>query len=269
MAAAKTAPKDSIGGLLGAVGRDRGDGGGWGVLDELGEPLDDAAALGHHQQLAAGRERASLLSGVGAFDAGPRLEQSHRGRAGLFAHGDEEAFVCLGVDDDALVHEHVLLQRALEVVAEGGVGGGGEHVAIVGLHQGPVADLVALHLRADRHHAGTGLVAGHGRGVTGHVAGDRRQLVRTQEREHLALARVRGEGMQQLGVAEADAGGLDLAQDLGGTRHRHRLGGVERDLVGGHDLDRVLRLGDIGHESITWPPVTGNACPVSYCCATR
>ena len=75
--------------------------------------------------------------------------------------------------------------------------------------------------------------------------------------------------MQQLGVAEADAGGLDLAQDLGGTQLRHRLGRVEPGLVGGDDLDRVLGRWDVGHDSITWPPVTGKAWPVSYCWATR
>ena len=142
-------------------------------------------------------------------------------------------------------------------------------MAVVGLHQGSVADLVVLDLRADGDHASAGLVAGHGGRLAGHVAGDGGQLLGRQEGEHLALARMRGESVQQLGVAEADAGGLDLAQDLGGAQLGHRLGRVEHGLVGGHDLDRVLGLRDLGHESITWPPVTGNAWPVSYCWATR
>ena len=233
------------------------------------EALDDVAAVGHHQQLPAGGEGAALLGGVGALDTGPRLEQADRRGAGLLAHRNEEALVRLGVDDHALVHDHVLLQRAFEVVAEGGVRAVGEHVAIVGLHEGAVADRVALDLRADGDDTGTGLVARHGRGFSGHVAGDRGQLGRAQERLHFTLARVRGEGVQQLGVAEADAGGLDLAQDLRGSGLRYGLLGVQARLVRGHDLDRVLGLGDIGHESITWPPVTGNACPVSYCCETR
>ena len=227
------------------------------------------AALGHHQQLAAGREGASLLGRVGTFDAGPRLQQAHRRGAGLVAHGDEEALLRLGVDDHALVHQRVLLEGALEVVAERGIGAGGQHVAVVGLHEGSVTDLVVLDLGAHGHDASAGLVAGHRGGLTRHVAGDGGQLCRRQEGEHLALARVRSEGMQQLGVAETDAGGLDPAQDLGGAQLRHGLLRVEHGLVRGHDLDRVLGLGDLSHESITWPPVTGSACPVSYCCETR
>ena len=120
------------------------------------------AGVGYHQQLAAGLERASLLGGVGALDAGPRLQQADRRGAGLLAHGDEEALLRLGVDDHALVHQRVLLERALEVVAERGVGAGREHVPVVGLHEGAVADLVVLDLGADSHDPSAGLVAGHG-----------------------------------------------------------------------------------------------------------
>ncbi len=236
---------------------------------ELGQALDGVPGIGHDQQRATGLERVPLPGGVGPLDAGPRFEQAHRRGAGFFAHGDEEAFSGVGIDDDPLVHEHVLLQGTFEVVAERGIGRGREHVAVVGLDQGAVTDLVVLDLGTDGHDASAGLVAGNGGLLAGYVAGDAPQLVWREERQDLALARVRGEGMQQLGVAEADAGRFDPAQDLGGAQLGHRLRGVECDLVGGHDLDRVLRLGDVDHESITWPPVTGSACPVSYCWWTR
>ena len=233
------------------------------------DPVDGVAGVDHHQQAPSGPERCALLGGVGTLHARPRLQQAHRRGTGLLADGDEEALAGLGLDDDALVHQHVLLQAALEVVAEGRIGRCRQHVAIVGLHEGAVTHLVALDTRAHGDDAGTALVSWHGRLVARDVAGDAGQLLGRQEGPHLALARVGLEGMQQLGVAEADAYRFHLAQDLRRAQRGHRLGRVQDGPVGGDDLDRVLGRWDGAHDSITWPPVTGTAWPVSYCWATR
>ena len=73
---------------------------------------------------AAGRPaRASTRSrrGVRRLDAGPRLEERDGGAARLLVDRDQEALARPGLDDHPLVEEHVLLEPALEVVAEGGV----------------------------------------------------------------------------------------------------------------------------------------------------
>ena len=82
------------------------------------------------------------------------------------------------------------------------------------------------------------------------------------------------EGVQQLGVAETDAAGLHLQQHLVGAHLVDRFGGVEHELVSPDDLDGVLSGGNLAHVlslkfltgqafSMTWPPVTGTAWPVS------
>ena len=123
------------------------------------------------------------------------------------------------IDDDALVHQDVFLQRALEVVAEGGVGAGGGQVAVVGLHEAALADLVVLHLVADGDDAAGDLVAGHGGLVAGDVAGDLGEDVRASRPLTIfALARVLGELLEQLQVGEAQADGLDLGRGSGAGR---------------------------------------------------
>ena len=243
--------------------------------DQLGQAVDGVAGVGHDQQAATSRQRGTLLGGVGALHAGPRLQQRDRRSAGRLCDGDEEALARVGVHDDALVHDHVLLQPALEVVAEGGIGGGRGQVPVVGLHEDALAHPVVLHRGTDGHDAPAALVAGHRGQLAGHVAGDLGQDLRVQASLHLALAGMVREGVQQLRVGEADAHRLHLDQDLRGPQLRDPLGRVEDDGVRGHELDGALggregrrRLGR-RHESITWPPVTGRACPVSYCWATR
>ena len=97
---------------------------------------------------------------------------------------------------------------------------------------------------------------------------------------------MRRERVQQLGVGEADPHGLDLSRTIWvGPGHRDGLRPVVDDLARDPELDRVLGGREMGHGaapvgiwdgagggaqlSMTWPPVTGSAWPVSYCWATR
>ena len=75
-----------------------------------------------------------------------------------------------GIDHHPLVHHHVLLQAALEIVAEGGVGIGRRQFAVIGLDQAALADLVVGDPFADGDDAAGHLVARHGRLVSGNIA---------------------------------------------------------------------------------------------------
>ena len=163
---------------------------------------------------------------------------------------------------------------------------------VVRLHEASFTDAVAPHLRADRHDAAYHLMTGNRGQLARYVARDLRQDGRVEAGQHLALARVRREGVEQLGIREADADGLDPREDLVGTGRGDGFCPVVDEPCGSHELDGVLRgrqgRGDggwvvhrsaphggvastwrggrhdpprlgIGQLSITWPPVTGRA----------
>ena len=117
----------------------------------------------------------------------------------------------------------------------------------VGLHQDAVADLVVLHVRADRNNAADRLVTGNGGLGAGLEAGDGRELLGGEATDDLDLAGVLVELVQQLGVREADATGLYLEQHLGRPNRVDGLRRVVDDLVLADVLDCMLRGRDLGH----------------------
>ena len=167
------------------------------------------------------------------------------------------------------------------VGTEGGVGGLRREVAIVGLDQTPLADSMAPDLVANDDDTPHRLVArNHGERARG-IGRNLGQHFGSKPREDLALAWMACEGVQELRVGEADADRFHLHQDLMRARNRHCLGAVVNRSPGVDDLDRVLgggnarrvRAGSVQasvphYRSITWPPVTGTAWPVSYFWAT-
>jgi hypothetical protein len=269
------------------------------------QPLDRVPRVRHDQQATARRQRRALAGRVRRLDAGPRLEERDCRPGRLLVDRDQEAPSGPGLDDHPLVQEDVLLEPALEVVAERRVRGGGRQMAVVGLDEDALAGSVAAHVVTDRDDPARALVPRHRRPVARDVAGVLGECGRVQAREHVALPRMRGEGVEQLGVGEADPDRLDLHDELGRAGHGHGLGPVVDQLPGTDDLDRVLgrrqrrdgrqgfvhlaaprggsswRRGGNGRGpgrprvrvavqlSITWPPVTGRAWPVSYRWAIR
>ena len=270
---------------LGVVGRHDGRGTRGRGGEQCVEAPHRGAGIGDHQEATGGEESPPLAHRVRGLDTCPWLEQRNRRGGGLLVDGDQEPFARPGLDHHPLVDDDVFLEPALEVVAEGRVGAGRREVAVVGLDEDPLADPVVRDALADRDDPGDDLVPRDRGRLAGDVARDLRERLRREAADHLALAGMVREGVQQLGVREADADGLDAQEDLRGPRGRHRLGPVVDGLARGHDLDGVLggRDGDagggglghcggssaMGQLSMTWPPVTGSACPVSYCWATR
>ncbi len=254
-----------LGGILDDDGQGRRDG----RLQQRVQAVDDMAGFDHDQQRSAGLQGVALGRGVGALDAGPRFQERHGRRTGLLRHRDEEALPGAGLDDHALVHDHVFLQPAFEVVAEGGIGLVGHEGAVVGLDEDAFTDAMSPDLAADGDDAGTGLVARDRGLLAGHVVGHLGQDGLVDAGDDGTLAWMARPGVQELRITEADPDRLDPRQHLRGAHRADRLGAVEADLVGANELDGVLGLRDPCHDSITWPPVTGRAWPVSYCCATR
>ena len=111
-----------------------------------------------------------MLLDIGILDARPRFHQREGGGGQIFGDGNEHGFAVRG-GDDAFVQKDILLERAFEVVAEGGVGVGGGQPAVIGLHEVALAHLVAFDIGADLDDADHRLMAGHSRFVAGHIVG--------------------------------------------------------------------------------------------------
>ena len=120
----------------------------------------------------------------------------------------------------------------------------------VGLHQNAVTDTPVLDRVTHGDDPTDRLMPGHDRLGVRLVAGDLGQLLRGQPSDHVGLARVRIEGVQQLGVGEADPAGLDLEQQLVRARSADRLVGDDLDLVETGDQDGVLGGGETGHRCV-------------------
>ena len=201
------------------------------------------ARIGDDHEPAAAERSAPLGLRVGSLDAGPRFEERDGGGAGGFPDGDEEALARSRLDDHPLVHDDVFLEPALEVVAERGVGTRGGQVPVVGLHEASFTDAMAPHVGADRHDAAHHLMTGDRGQLARDVARDLRQDGRVETGQDLALARMRREGMEQLGIREADADSLDPGEDLVRTGRSDRLCPIVDEPRGSHELDGVLRGG--------------------------
>ena len=111
------------------------------------------------EQAAAGLQRPPLDLGVGVLDTGPRLDQRQCRSRQILGRRDQHQ-LAVGRGDDPLVEQHIFLQSALEIVAEGGVGLVGRQPAVVGLDDEPLAGLVAVDAGSDLDDANDRLVAG-------------------------------------------------------------------------------------------------------------
>ena len=200
----------------------------------------------HDEQAAAGLQRSPLNLGVGVLDARPRLDQRERRRRQILGRRDEHRFA-FRRSDDPLVQQHVFLQPALEVVAEGGVGLVGRQPAVVGLDDEPLARLVAVDPRPDLDDANDGFVAWDGRRVARHVIRHFRQRLCVEPGQDFGLTTVRGELLEQLEIGEAQTDRLDLGEHLMRSRIGDRLGRVELELVGADQLDGAFRLRNVVH----------------------
>jgi hypothetical protein len=229
---------------LSGVGQKRRHVGRSGSFEQRADAFDSVARVRDHEQPPAREWLLSLAIDVRRLDARPRLDQRDRRCARLLANRNEETFVGSGLDDHPLVEQHVLLEPALKVVAEGGVGGLRREVAIVGLDQAPLAELVAANLVAHGDDVTHRLVPGDGRQSARRIRWNLGQHFRRQPRENLALARVAGERVQELGIGEADPDRFHLYQDLVRARLRDGLGAVVDGSAGVHDLDRMLGGGN-------------------------
>ena len=159
----------------------------------------------------------------------------------------DEELLAVGGDDAALVDDRVLLQGAVEVVAEGAVRLRSAQVLPIRLDQQAVADLEVGDLGADRDHADDRLMAGDRGSAARAVVRDLRERLGGDAGDDLALARVVVELVQQFRVGEADAARLHFEEQLGGADPVDGLGGVDLELVDSCDLDRVLGFRDLSH----------------------
>ena len=231
-----------LGGEALAVGEDDAAGLARQFVDHAG--IDRRVA--DHQQPPARFERPALDLGIGALDAGPRLDQSERRGRQVLRRRDQHRLAFRRCDHP-LVEQHVFLQAALEVVAEGGVGRVGRQPAIIGLDDEAFAELVALDAVADLDDAHHRFMAGNGRRIAGNVVRHLGQGLRRQAVEHARLAAVPGELLEQLEIGEAQADRLDLGEHLVRARLDDRLGRIEFELVGTDQLDGALRVWNVVH----------------------
>lgn len=266
---------------LGGLRHQRGQVGRPSLTEQRGDAICCVARVRNDEQATAGKQAAALAVDVGRLNACPRLHECNGRCARLLADRDEEPFSGSGLDNHPLIQEDVFLQPALEVVAEGGVRGRRQEVPVVRLDKAPFADAMAAHLVSHGDDAPNRLVPGDREQPTRRIRGDLGQHFRVDFREDRALSGVARERMQQLRVGEADPARFHPHEDLVRSRPRYRLLAVVDRPSGVDYLDRVLGGGNgprvrlpSGHSlapryfSITWPPVTGMAWPVSYRWAT-
>ncbi len=155
-------------------------------LVETVHPAVGDRRVGDDQHPAAGLERRALLRDIGVLDARPGLAQGD-GRGGSLLAGRDQHRLAVGGGDDPLVHQDVFLQGALEVVAEGGVGGRRLHPAIIGLDEVSLAGLVPRDAGPDRDDPHDRLMAGdRGRRVR-HIARDLLEDVEDRRRRRPGL----------------------------------------------------------------------------------
>ncbi len=213
---------------------------------------DGAAGVGDDQQFAGGFEGLAFGVDVGIFDAGPGLDEGDGTGAEIFGDGDQEALAGL-VDDHAFVHQDVFLQRAFEVVAEGGIGTGGWEAAIIGLDEAALADLVMFDLVSDGDNPASDFVAGDRGFFIGDVAGDlfRRARIlsvgRLMAMDRLLQGGWLGELFEEFEVGEAEADAFGFDEDFVRAGLEDWFGAVEFELAGADELDGDLGFGEIGH----------------------
>ena len=145
----------------GRLGADHGDARRPGGGQQRLEPAGHDPRVGDHDQPSAGLEGVALGAGVGGLNGRPGLNQGDLGGGGAVRDPQHELLAL--VDDDPLVDHDVLLQRALEVVAEGGVRGRGRHVTPVGLDQHPLPHAEVPDVLTHGDDPRDRLVARHGR----------------------------------------------------------------------------------------------------------
>ena len=209
-------------------------------------------ALAHDQERAPVGDVIAFGPRVGALDRRPGFDEADGRGRGAIAHVDEE-LLALGRYDAALVDDDELLEGAVEVVPEGPVRLRGPQVLPVRLDEDAVADLEVRDLLTDLDDAGDRLVPGGRRLGSGAIAGDFSEGLEIDARDHLRLARVRIELVEELRIGEADAAGLDLEHHLMRADRIDRLVIVDHELVLADDLDCVLRFGIGGHvASFAW-----------------
>ena len=193
----------------------------------------------------------------------------------------------------------VLLEPALEVVAEGGVRAGRRQVPVVGLDEDPLADRVARDGRPDgddpaRRPRGRGRSAAR----PARSSGSPRAPPASRPPETSALRRCVVKACSSLVSEKQMPDRLDPEHELRRARARapawpgcgraararrtgSRAGSPAAPAAGASVVHLVVLVaggdGSVGTAcapvaaqlSITWPPVTGRAWPVSYCWATR
>jgi len=205
-------------------------------------------AVADHQQPTTIGDVIAFRPRVGTFHGGPRLDQPDGGRRRPVGDVDQE-LLTRRRDHAAFVDDDVLLQRTLEVVAERTVRFRRAQVLPVGLHQHPVPHLEVRHLFPGGDDAPHRFVTGHRRLPARTIARNLGEGLGRDPRDHLRLARVGIEGVQQFGVAETDAAGLHLEQHLVRPHLVDGFGGVEHELIDPDDLDGLLGCGNVTHVS--------------------
>ena len=210
-----------------------------------GQSVD--VALANDEQASAVGDVIALSPRVGALNGRPRLDEAHGGGRGALRHVNQVLFAVRG-HDAALVDDDVLFEGTVKVVAEGAVRLGGTQVLPVGLDQQAVAHLVVRNLLADLHDAHHGLVAGSHSLLIRMVGRDVREGIQVDAADHVGLARVAIELVEQLRIGEADAAGFNLEQDLRRANGVNGLRRVKDELLLADDLNRILGGGNLGHD---------------------
>jgi hypothetical protein len=203
----------------GADGRRSGPRRGVQAATARGEVDPGQVARAGHQHRPARPQGAALGRAERVLHARPGFDQRQLARRRLLRRWEQMA-VAVGGEAEPFVEQDVLLQPALEVVAEGAVGVGRGQAPEVRLHHVPAADDRAGHGAADGDHPEHHLVPRHGRQASRHIRGDALERPVAEDR---ALAHMPVELVAQLHIREAQPDALHPAQDLRVAGHRDRL----------------------------------------------
>ena len=210
-----------------------------------GQSVD--VALADDQQAATIGDVIALHPRVGTLNGRPGLDEANGGGRRPLRHVDQVLFPVRG-HDAALVDDDVFLEGTIEVVPEGTVGLRGAQVLPVRLDQQTVTNLEVRDGLADLHDAHHGLVAGSHSLLVRVVGRDVLEGIQVDAADHVGLARVAIELVEQLRIGEADAAGFNLEQDLRRANGVNGLRRVKDELLLADDLNRVLGGGNLGHD---------------------
>ncbi len=198
----------------------------------LPQPADITPFFRHYQQAAAAAEVLAFGSNIGTFHTCPRFGQSNRRSAKGIINRNKKTLLGLRLDDDPLVHQHILLQRSFEIITKRTIGIFCFQPPIIGLHQDALADMMMAHLLPDGNDTAAGFMAGNGCLACGPIGRYFRQNAEINPFHDVAFAGMPVKLFKQFQIGKTQSYRFDTSDNLIGSGRIYALGRIDPQLIG-------------------------------------